>query len=286
MRNIWLIALIATIIVAVNLAFGQSELFKVTTGMYSDTVDLNQAVKNEFGNEYRVADWNDIKNYNGGNTQYWANGIGMNHGDYYFVTWNGQSFYGGNRHYFITRFDGTVDSNYLVHDQLGNNLITLGSWYGIQERVLAFRNPQSPPQQISVWTDKSVYNQGESPTITYSLDKWYYGAIFYILFPDGQVSQAPYLGSGDANQGINSWTPYSTPGAMTNQVGQYKVTLLLKDHNGLDQARPVATTYYTVISSQPIIQTQQPTQNTNCPSGMFFGPREGKCVPNDTPGYL
>gem|GEM_PF-3760396 len=113
--------------------------FKVTAGAYSENADLDQAVKNEFGNGYRVADWNEIKLYSN-EIQSWADSIGMNHNDYYFVTWNGQGFWnGGNRHYFITRFDHVVDSGYQVHDQIDNNFITLGSWYGIQKRILAIR---------------------------------------------------------------------------------------------------------------------------------------------------
>lgn len=120
--------------------------FKVTSRSYIDTADLDQAVKSEFGNDYKVADWNEIKAYSGNDVQGWANSIGMNHNDYYFVTWNGQGFWnGGNRHYFITRFDGTVDPGYLVHDQIGNNLITLGSWYGDQERILAIRTSNVMP---------------------------------------------------------------------------------------------------------------------------------------------
>ncbi len=145
-----------------------SSPFKVTSGTYSETADLDQAVKNEFGNDYRVADWNDILAYSG-DIESWANGIGMKHGDYCFVTWKGQGFWnGGNRHYFITRFDHVVDSGYLVHDQIENNFITLGSWYGIQERILAIKTtgnstpPSSNPGQNTPRTNE--YWPGSTPT--------------------------------------------------------------------------------------------------------------------------
>jgi hypothetical protein len=132
--------------------------FRVTSGMYSETVNLDQAVKSEFGNDYRVADWTDITAHSS-DIQNWANSIGMNHNDYYFITWNGQGFWNsGNRHYFITRFDGQIDNNYLVHDQIGGNIITLGSWYGIQERILAIRNAPIQQQQNAVKIFGSIYN--------------------------------------------------------------------------------------------------------------------------------
>jgi HEAT repeat protein len=125
--------------IPVNASEPSTDLFGVTANAYSETADLNQAVESEFGNEYRVADWNDIKAYSG-DIKGWADRIGMKNKDYYFVTWNGKGFWNdGNRHYFITRFDGVVDSNYAVHDQIDNNTITLGSWYDIEERILAIR---------------------------------------------------------------------------------------------------------------------------------------------------
>lgn len=125
---------------------GSTPLFRVTNAAYSETANLDQAVKNEFGNDYSVADWTDITAHSG-DIQNWANSIGMDHNDYYFVTWNGQGF-SGNRHYFITRFDGTVDPGYLVHDQIGGNIITLGSWYGIQERILAIKTTNAMPSVV------------------------------------------------------------------------------------------------------------------------------------------
>jgi len=104
-----------------NNAQNSNAQFRVTSGSYSETANLDQAVKNEFGNDYSVADWTDITAHSG-DIQNWANSIGMNHNDYYFVTRNRQGFWnGGNRHYFVTRFDHVVDNNYLVHDQINNN---------------------------------------------------------------------------------------------------------------------------------------------------------------------
>jgi len=132
---------------------GQStSQFKITSGYYSETDDLNQAVKSEFGNNYRVADWNEVaddmvRTYDG-NIEHWADRIGMKHNENYFVTWDGKGFWnGGNRHYFITRFDSVVDNNYLVHSSLFNNFITLGSWYDIKERILAIRKGPIQQQQ-------------------------------------------------------------------------------------------------------------------------------------------
>jgi hypothetical protein len=222
----------------------------------------------------------------------------MNNRDYYFVAWNGQGFWnGGNRHYFITRFDGVVDSNYLVHDQIDNNIITLGSWYGIQERILAIRNAQTPPsqqQQISLRTDKTVYNQGESPTIFYSLDKKYWASGVELTFPDGSMNSGSQLTS---DPGPHQWQPCGSSAGchLTSQLGQHKLDLIVFNDLLGSSRTLVATTYYTVVAPQPT----QPTYccGTNCPPGSIcdmppasggtvLPPASGGFVQNATPIYL
>lgn len=112
--------------------------FKITLYKYSETENLEQAVLNEFGNNYRIADWNDIKNLEGNvNLENWADNLGIS-GDTksLMVVRNGEHFYSGNRHYFIARHDHTVPSGFLVHANVDNHFIDLGSWYGMNMRVL------------------------------------------------------------------------------------------------------------------------------------------------------
>ena len=126
--------------------------FAATNGMYSETANLDSAVKAELGTNFRIADWIDVKTYcaahpvdsliamiawspwdtTGGNT------IDTTRQNFY-VTWNGQGFWPQDptRHFFSTRFDHVVPSTWLVHDQIDSSEIVLGSWYNIRFRVLA-----------------------------------------------------------------------------------------------------------------------------------------------------
>ena len=120
-----------------NQGTGTTE-FKITLNKYSETEDLEQAVRNEFGNNYAIADWYDVKAVAGSsNIEEWANTIGIT-GDNksMMVTVNGAHFYNGNRHYFISRHDHVTPSGFLVHDHIDNHFIDLGSWYGINIKIL------------------------------------------------------------------------------------------------------------------------------------------------------
>jgi hypothetical protein len=56
-----------------------------------------------------------------------------------FVTCGGQRIWQGNRHYYITRHDGHLPSNYtyLSHDDIGGHQADLGSWFNVKLRILA-----------------------------------------------------------------------------------------------------------------------------------------------------
>jgi hypothetical protein len=95
-------------------------------------------VQNEFGSNYTIADWNDIKALEGQvDFEDWSNFIGISGANKsLMVTKNGQHFYNSSRHYFISRHDHNTPSGYLVHDHIDNHFIDLGSWYDISMRVL------------------------------------------------------------------------------------------------------------------------------------------------------
>ena len=108
--------------------------FRVTTGRYWETEDLDQCIINEFGLGYKIADWNDVLFYKD-NIEEWANDLGM---DSYIVRRNGEDFYSGsNRHYFMERFDHNKPSGWWAHDNIDNHFISLGSWYNIYKPILA-----------------------------------------------------------------------------------------------------------------------------------------------------
>ncbi len=129
-------------------------VFATTIGMYSETANLDSAVKAELGTSYRIADWNDVKSYCAAHpidSLYamiaWSpwdtaggNSIDTTRQNF-FVLWNGQGFWPQDptRHYFTTRFDHNVPSTWLVQDQIDSSAIVLGSWYGVSFRVLAVK---------------------------------------------------------------------------------------------------------------------------------------------------
>ncbi|MBC8486944.1 MAG: T9SS type A sorting domain-containing protein [Bacteroidetes bacterium] len=96
-----------------------------------DTPDFDEVCQQEFGNDFLIADWNNVVAFvdeNGfeeffnqtGMTYYQSNG---------WVTRDGQHLYSSNRHYFIERHDGNVPGGWLVHASIGSNTIDLGSWH-------------------------------------------------------------------------------------------------------------------------------------------------------------
>ena len=107
----------------------------------------NEACINEFGNEYRVASWNDITQYFTSATElqrleFFINlrlkrvipGVeyhGLNDaGNWrYLVSYNGKEIQSSNWHYFFERHDGTPFSNWAIYSNIDNNTIDLGAWY-------------------------------------------------------------------------------------------------------------------------------------------------------------
>jgi hypothetical protein len=112
--------------------------YRLSLNRYSEKVDLTARAKQEFGSTAEVADWNDIKTNFGNNVGAFLTLIGMPPGfeESIMVKRNGQFFYGTARQYFVNRFDGKVPGYYLVHDQIGNNTLVIGSWYDLNHRML------------------------------------------------------------------------------------------------------------------------------------------------------
>jgi len=104
---------------------------RTASGHSWDTADFDAVCSEAFGEEYRMADWNEIEAYISANTiddfyemtgmaDYRSNG---------WVSRGGQGLQTSGRHYFIERHDGTVPSGWSVFDYIGNHDLDLGSWY-------------------------------------------------------------------------------------------------------------------------------------------------------------
>ncbi|MCK9618042.1 MAG: hypothetical protein M0R21_09440 [Lentimicrobiaceae bacterium] len=117
--------------------------FKITRCFYTETNNIEQAVVNEFGSNYRIADWNDIVSYCQSNSpDQFINNLNWQLGEEnsFIVIWNGQHFYNnGTRHFYISRFDHNKPIHYLAHDNIDNHHIDLGSWYGLNMPILCIK---------------------------------------------------------------------------------------------------------------------------------------------------
>ena len=184
-----------------------SDLFKVTVGEYSETADLDQAIKNEYGDDYRLADWNDVLAYSN-DIQSWASSIGMEHGDSYLISRDGNRFWSGRRHYFMTRHDHNCPGSFLVHDDIDNHFIDLGSWYNLEMHVLCIKTTTpTPPPSISLGdavdnTDLSWYTSGGEYANWFGQTSTYYY--------DGDAAQ-----SGDISDNQVTWMSTSVNGPQT-----------------------------------------------------------------------
>ena len=122
------------------------EQFYLTSRNYSEKDDLNRAVLSEFGPGFSVADWNDLKAIP--NIDAWISLMRLRNEQSFLLSRNGQFIHSGKRHYNVQYFaSGKAPANYLILDQIGNKLY-LGSWYDLNEPVLAIKKGGPGPGPI------------------------------------------------------------------------------------------------------------------------------------------
>ena len=186
------------------------------------------------GGDYRLADWNDLKDYHssGGSIDALIAGldwkdektsdVGVRHPR---VSRDGSERYnGGRRHYFVSRHDHVPPSYFLVHDDIENYHLSLGSWYGEGGEILCIAlgesrihvsaatglGSQSPPR-ADAGPDQSVRPgdlvtldaSGSSPDTTYF---WEMGVV--------GVTGCE-LGGGGCNDYVHSQLTLSDPTSQT-----------------------------------------------------------------------
>lgn len=111
--------------------------FNVTSNFYGEADSSDLGCQSEFGENYKLADWNDvIEYYNSGESMDdFFNLVDMpGNGDEgarsLQVARDGSELYSTTRHYFITRHDHNKPGYYLSHANIDEHLIDLGSWNG------------------------------------------------------------------------------------------------------------------------------------------------------------
>ena len=117
----------------------ECDYLKTTCDKYSETDNLIEAIQNEFGSNYTIADWNDLENISDINA--WIICMGFPEDQSFMLTRDGNYFYSGNRQYFVRYSTDGVGSNWLIHDQIGD--LYLGSWYGLNYNILAINGTTS-----------------------------------------------------------------------------------------------------------------------------------------------
>ncbi len=119
--------------------------FIMTRGVYAAADDLEAAVRREFGAAAALADWDELARLHADDAAALADELTLA------VSMGGPLLQRGgerqaseNRHYFMQRFDGRKPDYFLVHAEMGGMTIALGSWMGMQARVLAKLPPLAP----------------------------------------------------------------------------------------------------------------------------------------------
>jgi len=113
--------------------------FKITLGKYNEKENLDQMIIKEFGDQYRLADWNDILQLSD-NIEQWADSIRLEEGEEkaLLISNDGYRIWLG-RQYYISRFNHNKPRNFLAHDSINEDFVCLGSWLGLNKHVLAVK---------------------------------------------------------------------------------------------------------------------------------------------------
>jgi len=101
---------------------------------------LGNGSSSESGTNWRVADWNDLKTFylNGGNLAALLDALGIvNYKDGFWLTKGGLKNFSVGRFYFAERHIWYCTIR--VHEHLGNYLLSLSSWYGLELPILAYK---------------------------------------------------------------------------------------------------------------------------------------------------
>ena len=132
--------------------------------------DHDAECKSRLGNQYRLADWNDLTSWvsGGGSIPELIAGLRLKKegdsssiyphdgaeidGRHPRVSFNGKErLNGGRRHFFISRHDHILPSYFAAHDHIDNYHISLGSWYGEGATVLCYNSsPTATPTTAPV----------------------------------------------------------------------------------------------------------------------------------------
>jgi len=145
--------------------------YAITQGYYSEFQDLAAAVAQEFGPNAEVADWETIKLEFMGQIDTFCDHVGLlNYRDSALCYRNGQAWWFGVRHYFVERHDGNVPDGWLVHDQIDNNTLDLGSWSSLYMPILVKLDLPVPDIKVNGSDGPLTLYPGDPLEVTASLN--------------------------------------------------------------------------------------------------------------------
>ena len=118
------------------------EDFAITEAKYPEDANWDQVVLDTFGEEYRVADWQDLMAYYcaGGDVLALFDSLGLT--DYRpraFVTRDGSRRRTSTRYYYVVRHENNPPDNWFRYevDDISDHMVSLGSWHTLQLPILA-----------------------------------------------------------------------------------------------------------------------------------------------------
>lgn len=110
----------------------------LTAATFPETIDLERAAKKELGNNYYLADWNDLKSMK--DIDKWLDAARLKNDYTFMLTKDGNATSTGKRHYFVHySTTGRPPAGFLVHDKIGKRLF-LCSWTGLNAHILVKKN--------------------------------------------------------------------------------------------------------------------------------------------------
>jgi hypothetical protein len=140
----------------------RAQEFAVSAGRYGEGDEVGPALRAEFGDGVRLADWSEIKRWHTHDAFGWAEGLQIPEGG--MVGWvqrDGARKFDETRHYFVNRFDGRKPEYYRAHDEIGGFTLALGSWYAVTAPLLVVLPERSPQREV-------LATRGSEPRIVHA----------------------------------------------------------------------------------------------------------------------
>lgn len=133
------------------------------TGGFAAKADLATVVNYKVGARASLADWEELKAKFGGNEaalKGLCEKMGLAPNSSAWVTRGGNQFWQEQRRYFIYRADHKPPPDFMAHDQLQNNFLILGSWYGTRCAVVKVTNYNAADEAKWAAWDKQFQEAG------------------------------------------------------------------------------------------------------------------------------